>query len=73
MLRQSDVVVLQNGYQGFISLLGNIEKDSNFYTIPIVKDGNKCAICKQIGNAVPPPLAKAIGEHIKKGYDGNEE
>ena len=26
--------------------------------------GNKCAICKQIGNAVPPLLAKAIGEHI---------
>ncbi len=35
--------------------------------------GNKCAICKQIGNAVPPLLAKAIGEHIKKEYDGNEE
>lgn len=28
--------------------------------------GNKCAICKQIGNAVPPLLAKAIGEHIVK-------
>lgn len=28
--------------------------------------GNKCAICKQIGNAVPPLLAKAIGEHIMK-------
>ncbi len=28
--------------------------------------GNKCAICKQIGNAVPPLLAKAIGEHIIK-------
>ena len=28
--------------------------------------GNKCSICKQIGNAVPPLLAKAIGEHIKK-------
>lgn len=27
--------------------------------------GNKCSICKQIGNAVPPLLAKAIGEHIK--------
>ncbi len=26
--------------------------------------GNKCAICKQIGNAVPPLLAKAIGQHI---------
>lgn len=28
--------------------------------------GNKCSICKQIGNAVPPLLAKAIGEHLKK-------
>ena len=28
--------------------------------------GNKCSICKQIGNAVPPLLAKAIGEHIRK-------
>lgn len=28
--------------------------------------GNKCSICKQIGNAVPPLLAKAIGEHIKE-------
>ena len=27
--------------------------------------GNKCSICKQIGNAVPPLLAKAIGEHLK--------
>lgn len=27
--------------------------------------GNKCAVCKQIGNAVPPMMAKAIGEHIK--------
>lgn len=31
--------------------------------------GNKCSICKQIGNAVPPLLAKAIGEHIKKVTD----
>lgn len=28
--------------------------------------GKKTSICKQIGNAVPPLLAKAIGEHIKK-------
>lgn len=28
--------------------------------------GNKCSVCKQIGNAVPPLLAKAIGVHIKK-------
>lgn len=28
--------------------------------------GNKCSICKQIGNAVPPFLAKAIGEGIKE-------
>lgn len=26
--------------------------------------GNKTAICKQIGNAVPPLLARAIGQHI---------
>lgn len=31
--------------------------------------GNKCAICKQIGNAVPPLLAKAIGEHIVNNFD----
>ncbi|WP_297133439.1 DNA cytosine methyltransferase [uncultured Eubacterium sp.] len=34
--------------------------------------GNKCSICKQIGNAVPPLLAKAIGEHIKKEMVKNE-
>lgn len=28
--------------------------------------GKKVSICKQIGNAVPPLLAKAIGEHIKE-------
>lgn len=28
--------------------------------------GKKCSVCKQIGNAVPPLLAKAIGEHIKE-------
>lgn len=28
--------------------------------------GKKTSICKQIGNAVPPLLAKAIAEHIKK-------
>ena len=30
--------------------------------------GSKCAICKQIGNAVPPRLAKAIGESIVMSY-----
>lgn len=35
--------------------------------------GNKTSICKQIGNAVPPLLAKAIGEHIKKEIGRNEE
>lgn len=34
--------------------------------------GKKTSICKQIGNAVPPILAKAIGEHIKKEQDKNE-
>ncbi len=28
--------------------------------------GKKTSVCKQIGNAVPPLLAKAIGEHIQK-------
>jgi len=31
--------------------------------------GPKTAICKQIGNAVPPFLAKAIGEAIVKAYN----
>ena len=31
--------------------------------------GPKTSICKQIGNAVPPLLAKAIGEHIKEIYE----
>lgn len=30
--------------------------------------GNKCNICKQIGNAVPPLLAKAIANNIKDAY-----
>ena len=30
--------------------------------------GNKSSVCKQIGNAVPPLLAKAIGTHILKYY-----
>ncbi|MGI6360428.1 MAG: DNA (cytosine-5-)-methyltransferase [Acholeplasmatales bacterium] len=30
--------------------------------------GKKCSVCKQIGNAVPPKLAKAIGEQILKAY-----
>ena len=35
--------------------------------------GKKTSVCKQIGNAVPPLLAKAIGEHIKKEYEKNEK
>ena len=31
--------------------------------------GKKTSICKQIGNAVPPLLAKAIGKHIKQEYE----
>lgn len=34
--------------------------------------GNKVSIRKQIGNAVPPLLAKAIGEHIQKEFSENE-
>ena len=30
--------------------------------------GKKCSICKQIGNAVPPLLAKSIGETIQNAY-----
>lgn len=30
--------------------------------------GKKCSICKQIGNAVPPLLAHAIGTEILKAY-----
>ncbi|WP_069096847.1 DNA (cytosine-5-)-methyltransferase [Mesomycoplasma ovipneumoniae] len=31
--------------------------------------GPKTSICRQIGNAVPPLLAKGIGEHIKETYN----
>lgn len=31
--------------------------------------GKKCSVCKQIGNAVPPLLARAIGEQILSGYE----
>lgn len=34
--------------------------------------GKKTSICKQIGNAVPPLLAKAIGEHIKIEFERND-
>lgn len=34
--------------------------------------GKKTSICKQIGNAVPPLLAKAIGMHIKREVEANE-
>lgn len=34
--------------------------------------GNKTAICKQIGNAVPPLLAKAIGQHIMDNFGQDE-
>lgn len=30
--------------------------------------GNKCNICKQIGNAVPPLLARAIAKQISEAY-----
>ena len=30
--------------------------------------GNKCSVCKQIGNAVPPLLAKALAEQIKEEF-----
>lgn len=30
--------------------------------------GKKCSVCKQIGNAVPPLLAKYIGEQINNSY-----
>ena len=31
--------------------------------------GNKCSICKQIGNAVPPLLAKAVAKSIQNAYN----
>lgn len=31
--------------------------------------GNKTSICKQIGNAVPPFMAKAIADEIEKSYN----
>lgn len=33
--------------------------------------GKKTSVCKQIGNAVPPLLAKAIGEQILRSYNDN--
>jgi len=35
--------------------------------------GNKTSIIKQIGNAVPPLLGKAIAEHILKHYEKEKE
>lgn len=35
--------------------------------------GKKCNVCKQIGNAVPPLLARAIGEAIKDSYKESSE
>lgn len=35
--------------------------------------GNKCSICKQIGNAVPPILASAIAKHIIKAVKNGKE
>jgi DNA (cytosine-5)-methyltransferase 1 len=32
--------------------------------------GRKTAKYRQIGNAFPPPVAQAIGAHIKKALDG---
>lgn len=34
--------------------------------------GSKISIARQIGNAVPVPLGKAIGKHICKALDGNQ-
>lgn len=34
--------------------------------------GKKCSVCKQIGNAVPPLLAKAIGQVIYNAYQQRE-
>lgn len=33
--------------------------------------GNKSAIARQIGNAVPIPLARAIGAHLALALDGH--
>nr|WP_277868644.1 DNA (cytosine-5-)-methyltransferase [Metamycoplasma orale] len=33
--------------------------------------GNKTSVCTQIGNSVPPLLAKAIAEQIKNSYEKN--